>query len=55
MEPHGGTLFGVAPTRKQVRFQKVGIAQVSDSKVVQYDSETGWLDFLTQVAVLPLR
>jgi hypothetical protein len=28
---------------------------VIDEKVVQYNSETGWLDFLMQVGVLPLN
>jgi hypothetical protein len=27
----------------------------TDEKVVQYNSETGWLDFLMQVGVLPLK
>jgi predicted ester cyclase len=37
----------VAPTGKPVRFQNVSIARLSDGRVVQYNSETGWLDFLT--------
>jgi hypothetical protein len=28
---------------------------VIDQKVVQYNSETGWLDFLMQVGALPLK
>ncbi len=52
---HRGTLFGVPPTNKEVRFQNVSIAMVTDGKVVQYNSETGWLDFLMQVGVLPLK
>jgi predicted ester cyclase len=50
---HEGELFGVAPTGKAVRFQNVSIARVEGGKVVQYNSETGWLDFLMQVGVLP--
>jgi hypothetical protein len=28
---------------------------VIDQKVVQYNSETGWLDFLMQVGTLPFK
>ena len=51
---HHGPLFGVPPSGKSVRFQNVSIALVSNGRVVQYNSETGWLDFLMQVGVLPL-
>ena len=52
---HLGNLFGVPATGKSVRFQNLSIAKVIDEKVVQYNSETGWLDFLMQVGVLPLN
>jgi predicted ester cyclase len=52
---HQGSLFGVPPTGKSVRFQNLSIARVVDQKVVQYNSETGWLDFLMQVGALPLK
>ena len=52
---HQGNLFGVPATGKSVRFQNLSIAKVIDEKVVQYNSETGWLDFLMQVGVLPLN
>ncbi len=52
---HQGNLFGVPATGKSVRFQNLSIAKVIDEKVVQYNSETGWLDFLMQVDVLPLN
>ncbi len=52
---HQGPLFGVAPTGKPVRFQNVSIARLSDGRIVQYNSETGWLDFLTQVGALPRK
>jgi predicted ester cyclase len=52
---HEGNLFGVPATGKSVRFQNLSIAKVIDEKVVQYNSETGWLDFLMQVGVLPLK
>jgi hypothetical protein len=28
---------------------------VIDQKVIQYNSETGWLDFLVQVGLLPFK
>jgi predicted ester cyclase len=52
---HQGSLFGVEGSGKQVHFQNVSIARVEDGKVVQYNSETGWLDFLLQIGVLPLK
>ena len=52
---HQGKLFGVPPTGKSVRFQNLSIATVIDGQVVQYNSETGWLDFLMQVGALPLK
>ena len=50
-----GPIFGIPGSGKPVRFQNVSIARVEDGKVVEYNSETGWLDFLMQVGVLPLR
>jgi predicted ester cyclase len=50
---HEGSLFGVKGTGRPVEFQNVSIAQVADGKVVQYNSETGWLAFLMQVGALP--
>jgi predicted ester cyclase len=52
---HQGNLFGVPATGKSVRFQNLSIARVIDQKVVQYNSETGWLDFLMQVGILPFK
>lgn len=52
---HRGSLFGVPSTGRTVRFQNVSLARVVDGKVVQYNSETGWLDFLMQVGALPLK
>jgi predicted ester cyclase len=52
---HQGNLFGVPATGKSVRFQNLSIAKVIDQKLVQYNSETGWLDFLMQVGALPLK
>jgi predicted ester cyclase len=52
---HRGDLFGIPATGKIVRFQNLSIARVIDQKVVQYNSETGWLDFLMQVGALPFK
>jgi predicted ester cyclase len=52
---HQGKLFGLPPSGKSVRFQNISIATVVDRQVVQYNSETGWLDFLMQVGALPLK
>lgn len=52
---HRGPLFGIPGSGKPVRFQNVSIARIEDGKVVEYNSETGWLDFLMQIGVLPLK
>lgn len=52
---HRGPLFGLPASGKPVRFQNVSIARVEEGKVVQYNSETGWLDFLMQVGALPAK
>lgn len=51
---HTGPFFGIAPTGKVVRFQNVAIARVEDGKIVQFNSEVGWLAVLLQLGVLPL-
>jgi predicted ester cyclase len=52
---HQGSLFGIPGSGQPVRFQNVSIARVENGKVVEYNSETGWLDFLMQIGVLPLK
>jgi predicted ester cyclase len=52
---HSGNLFGIPATGKSVRFQNLSIARVVEQQVVQYNSETGWLDFLMQVGALPFK
>ena len=52
---HQGPLFGVPATGQPVRFQNLSIAQVTGGRVVQYNSETGWLDFLMQVGAIPRK
>ena len=52
---HQGPIFGIPATGKRVRFQSLSIAQITAGRVVQYNSETGWLDFLMQVGALPRK
>ncbi len=52
---HRGPLFGVPATGQAVRFQNLSIAQVTAGRVGQYNSETGWLDFLMQIGALPRK
>ena len=52
---HLGELFGIPPTGKTVRFQNLSIAKVKDGKIIQYNSEIGWLSILTQIGVLPIK
>lgn len=51
---HQGVLMGIAPTGRRVSFQSVSLDRVVDGKVVQRNSELGWLDVLLQLGVLPL-
>lgn len=52
---HTGTFMGIAPTGKQVSFQSVSLDRVADGKIVQRNSELGWLDVLRQLGTLPMR
>lgn len=49
---HRGTLYGIAPTGKEVQFQNVSISRVENGKIVQYNSEVGWLALFRQLGVL---
>jgi predicted ester cyclase len=51
---HRGELYGLAPTGVPVQFQNVSISRVVDGRIVQYNSEVGWLTVLKQVGALPL-
>lgn len=51
---HRGALFGIPPTGKVVRFQNVNIARVESGRIVQFNSEVGWLAVLIQLGVLPV-
>ena len=52
---HLGDFFGIQPTGKTVQFQNLSIAQVEDGKIIQYNSELGWLSILMQIGALPLQ
>ncbi len=51
---HRGELFGIAPTGRAVQFQNVSISRVEDGRIVQFNSEVGWLTALMQIGALPL-
>jgi len=50
---HTGTLYGIPPTGKAVRMQNVSMARVEGDRIVQYNSEVGWLTALMQIGALP--
>jgi predicted ester cyclase len=52
---HSGELYGIPPTGKKVRFQNLNIMHIEDGKVVQYNSEVGWLALFMQIGFLPLK
>lgn len=49
---HTGPLLGIAPTGKTVQFQNVSISRVEYGRIVQYNSEVGWLTVFKQLGVL---
>jgi predicted ester cyclase len=51
---HRGELFGIPPTGKAVQFQNLSISRVENGRIVQYNSEVGWLTVLKQIGALPL-
>lgn len=52
---HSGELYGIPPTGKHVRFQNINIMKIEDGKIVQYNSEVGWLALFMQIGFLPLK
>jgi hypothetical protein len=52
---HLGELYGIPPTGKPVRFQNINIIKVEEGKIVQYNSEVGWLALFMQIEFLPLK
>jgi predicted ester cyclase len=49
---HRGVLFGMQPTGVPVQFQNVGISRVENGRIVQYNSEVGWLSVFRQIGAL---
>ncbi|HVD61687.1 MAG TPA: ester cyclase [Gemmatimonadaceae bacterium] len=52
---HEGELYGIAPTGKRVQFQNISISRVENGRIVQYNSEIGFLTVLMQLGALPLK
>jgi predicted ester cyclase len=52
---HRGDLYGLPPTGVAVQFQNLSICRVEDGRIVQYNSEVGWLSVLRQIGALPLH
>ena len=52
---HLGDFFGIPPTGKTVRFQNLSIAKIENGKIIQYNSELGWLAILLQIGALPMQ
>ena len=51
---HRGDLYGVAPTGKAVQFQNLSICRLERGRIVEYNSEVGWLSVFRQLGALPL-
>lgn len=52
---HLGEFQGIPGTGKKVEFQNLSISRVVDGRIVNYNSEVGWLTVLRQIGALPLR
>ena len=52
---HLGDLYGIPPTGREVHFQNVNIMKIEEGKIVQYNSEVGWLALFMQIGFLPLK
>ena len=52
---HLGDLYGIAPTGRSVEFQNLSICRVVENRIVEYNSEVGFLSVFKQLGVLPLR
>ena len=52
---HNGDLFGIAPTGKPIQFQNLSISRVESGRIVQYNSEVGYLSVFMQLGVLPVK
>ncbi|HEY2855082.1 MAG TPA: ester cyclase [Gemmatimonadaceae bacterium] len=52
---HLGNLYGIAPTGRSVEFQNLSICRVAENRIVEYNSEVGFLSVFKQLGILPLR
>ena len=52
---HLGDLYGIPPTGRAVQFQNLSICHVVGNRIVQYNSEVGFLSVFKQLGVVPLR
>jgi SnoaL-like polyketide cyclase. len=43
------------PTGKPVQFQNLSVSRVENGKIVQYNSEVGYLSVFMQLGVLPVK
>lgn len=50
---HRGELYGIAPTGRPVQFQNLSICRVEEGRIVQYNSEIGWMALLKQIDAWP--
>src|ERR1051325_5265747 len=50
---HTGELYGIRPTGKPVQFQNLSICRVEGDKIIQYNSEIGWMALLKQIDAWP--
>ena len=51
---HLGEFQGIPPTGRPVEFQNLSISRVIDGRIVNYNSEIGFLTVLRQIGALPL-
>ena len=51
---HLGEFHGIPPTGKPVEFQNLSISRVIDGRIVNYNSEIGFLTVFRQIGALPL-
>lgn len=52
---HEGELYGAAPTGRPVQCQNISICRVADGRIVQYNSEVGFLSLFHQIGAVPFR
>ena len=52
---HLGNLYKIPPTGKAVKFQNINIMKIENGKIVQYNSEVGWLALFMQIGFLPVK